>query len=146
MHVGHGSSITLLAINTTKLTRIVEFEDSRTFRRGYTYPPASSGGQRGWRVNRGGGGRDTEGETEREGEKGCVRGNGWKSERCRWRRECRGESRGLGVVDTALGPRQPRRRPPHSSCGRFCPSSFSIYLPRFLSISLSQCRPKRTPG
>ena len=26
----------------------------------------------------------------------------------------------FGVVDTALGPRQPRRRPPHSSCGRFC--------------------------
>lgn len=30
------------------------------------------------------------------------------------------------MVDTALGPRQPRRRPPHSSCRRFCLCHVSV--------------------
>ncbi|EZA51272.1 hypothetical protein X777_09949 [Ooceraea biroi] len=71
-------------------------------------------------------------ESDRKGQADvCVRacvetlGSHW----CRCHRECRGKRergkrervrQGLGVVDTALGPRQPRRRPPRSSCRRFC--------------------------
>lgn len=49
--------------------------------------------------------------------------------------------RGLGVVDTALGPRQPRWRPPHSSCRRFCLRHVSVLSAQPLSLTAAPLRP-----